>query len=121
MIEKLTVNSVAQICHEANRALCAGMGDDSQLPWAEAPEWQKESAIKGVNFCLDNPDAPASANHESWSKQKTEDGWVYGEVKNAEQKTHPCLVEFKHLPQLQQAKDYLFKAIVGSLANVIER
>lgn len=102
---------LASMCHEANRAYCASLGDDSQVSWNEAPEWQKESALKGVRFVYDNRDAPASANHESWSAVKVADGWVYGEVKDAEAKTHPCLVPFDELPADQQFKDVLFRTI----------
>jgi hypothetical protein len=111
----MTIEQIARICHEANASLCNSLGDHSQTSWDEAPEWQRESAITGVQFCIDNPDAPASANHESWSAQKIADGWVYGEVKDADAKTHPCLVAFDQLPPEQQAKDYLFKAVVSAL------
>lgn len=112
----LTVNTIAKICHEANRAYCqAQLADISQPEWDKAPTWQIESAIKGVEFCLDNPDAPPSANHESWLKQKLDDGWKYGPVKNAEIKEHPCCVAYDQLPEEQKAKDYLFKSIVEGL------
>lgn len=112
----LTVNTIAKICHEANRAYCkAQMADNSQPEWENAPSWQIESAIKGVEFCLDNPDAPASANHDSWLKHKLNDGWKYGEVKNPETKEHPCCVSYDQLPEEQKAKDYLFKYIVEGL------
>ena len=117
----LTIVAVAMICHEANRALCAAIGDNSQLPWAEAPTWQHVSAEKGVRFCLDNPNAPASANHDSWLKEKEETGWKYGPVKDAEKKEHPCFVPYDELPDEQKAKDYLFKAIVSDLAPFIRR
>ena len=32
---------------EINRAYCAALGDTSQLPWDQAPEWQRQSAING--------------------------------------------------------------------------
>ena len=111
----------AKICHQANKALCETIYDNSQVDWEKAPEWQKESAIKGVSFCIDNPDAPPSANHDSWLKEKSDNGWVYGEVKDADKKTHPCCVPFEKLPPKQQAKDYLFKAIVKSLEIIIEK
>lgn len=44
------------------------------------------------------------------------DGWTYGEVKDAERKTHPTLVPFGDLPAGQQQKDRLFVAIVAALA-----
>lgn len=107
--------AVAVVCHEANRAWCAVNGDDTQLPWSDAPEWQRDSALKGVEFSMANPDAPASLNHDAWTAEKLADGWKFGEVKDPEAKTHPCLVPFEDLPPVQQAKDRLFKAIVGAL------
>jgi hypothetical protein len=106
--------ATAQICHEVNRAHCIAMGDDSLLPWDEAPDWQKETVLKGVEFHVQNPDADASASHDSWMAQKVADGWTYGEVKDPEKKTHPCMVPFADLPPGQQEKDYLFKATVHS-------
>ncbi len=112
----MQTDDIARVCHEANRAYCQGLGDTSQKPWDEAPQWQKDSAVCGVRFCQANPTAPASANHESWFKQKAENGWTYGPVKDENAKTHPCMVPFGQLPIEQQRKDMLFKAIVGSLS-----
>lgn len=111
----LTNEQIARVCHEANRAYCQSIGDDSQVLWEFAPVWQKESAINGVEFCLQNPNAPASANHDSWLKMKLEDGWKYGLVKDAVKKEHPCCVSYDELPIEQQRKDALFKAVVAAL------
>jgi len=114
-----SITTIAQICHEANRALCEATGDHSQQPWTFAEEWQRESAIKGVQFAIDNPDAPDSATHDSWMADKLADGWTYGPVKDANAKTHPCLVPFDQLPPDQQAKDPLFRNIVRALASYL--
>lgn len=106
---------IARVCHEANRSICLAVDDDSQKSWEESPEWQRESAIKGVAFRINNPDAPESAQHDSWQAEKIKEGWVYGEVKDAEAKTHPCLVPFEELPNFQQKKDKVFCAIVDLL------
>ena len=45
------------------------------------------------------------------------DEWTYGEVKDPAKKEHPCLVAFEALPKEQQAKDYIFKAVVDALAK----
>ena len=106
------ITDIAQIAHEVNAAFCKSIGDDSQSTWEDAPEWQKESALAGVHFHIDNPDAPASASHDSWMTQKLNDGWIYGPVKDPELKQHPCIVPFSELPKEQQAKDYIFSSVV---------
>jgi hypothetical protein len=109
------VTFIAKACHEANKAYCESLGDNSQKHWDEAAEWQRESAVKGVLFRLNNPNAPASAQHDSWMQEKVDAGWVYGETKDAEAKTHPCIVPYDQLPEEQRKKDSLFQAIVDAL------
>lgn len=104
----LSIEDIARACHEANRAYCESIGDTSQVPWDEAPENIKASAIAGVNNILDNPDTTPEQSHESWLAFKEADGWVYGEVKDAEAKTHPCMVPYDKLPEAQREKDSIF-------------
>lgn len=113
---KPSIEQIAKVCHEANRALCQAFGDNSQPAWADAPDWQKASARAGVEFCIAHPLAPPSANHDVWMKQKLEEGWVYGPIKDPDQKQHPCIVPYEQLPRDQQAKDHIFRAIVYALA-----
>lgn len=114
---KITIATVAKTCHEVNRAYCAGHGDDSQPSWEEAPQWQRDSAINGVKFHLKNPNAGPQASHESWYAEKASQGWVYGEVKDVEKKTHPCMVPYSELPIQQQTKDSLFINVVKSFVE----
>ena len=111
---------IARVCHETNRAFCETIGDNTQKPWAEAERWQRESAIQGVTFAISTPDAPASAQHDAWLKDKTAAGWVFGEVKDAAAKTHPCCVPYEQLPVEQRLKDYLFKAVVSAFVKASE-
>lgn len=110
----------AKVAHETNRAWCEANGDMSQPSWEDAPDWQKESAIAGMEFHLTNPDAGDSASHDSWSAQKVKDGWVWGEVKNPEANppTHPCLVPFEKLPLEQQIKDSLFRSVAHNILGI---
>lgn len=110
---KITV--IAMTCHAANKAWCESEGDYSQKDWANAEQWQRDSAIKGVEFRLANPEAKHDAQHNAWMADKIKEGWVYGPVKDADKKTHPCIVPFEKIPLFQQKKDALFCAIVDAL------
>jgi len=114
-VSEEAVMAIAKACHQANKAWCESTGDYSQKIWEEAEKWQRDSAINGVLFKLANPSAGKDAQHNSWMKEKVDGGWVYGEVKDAEKKTHPCIVPFDQLPEFQQKKDALFCAIVEAL------
>ena len=111
----LTDTFIATMAHEVNRIYCTLLGDDSQVEWKDAPEWQKQSAINGVAFHREHPDATAESSHENWWADKREEGWVYGPVKDPIKKEHPCCVPYTELPLEQQVKDTLFKAIVTGL------
>lgn len=115
----MNARSIAKVAHEINKAYCDSIGDHSQPSWEDAPEWQRSSAINGVEFHLGDPNASPSASHESWLKQKTEEGWKYGLVKDPVKKEHPCFVPYDELPVEQRSKDYLFKQVVHSLKPFI--
>lgn len=113
------IQAIARVAHEINRAYCEALGDKTQLPWDEAPQWQRESAEKGVIFHLRNPGAGPEASHEEWSKHKVAEGWKWGPVKDEAARTHPCLMPFSYLPDAQRAKDHLFRATVHQLKDVL--
>lgn len=110
--EELVTRSVARVAHEVNRAYCQALGDNSQPVWEEAPQWQRDSAMAGVRLHWKSPEAGPQASHESWMAQKVADGWVYGPEKRPDLKQHPCMVPFDQLPREQQAKDFIFRAVV---------
>jgi hypothetical protein len=110
------IELLAQAAHDVNAAYCHALGDTSQVPWTSAPDWQKESAIKGVEGAL-NGNTPEQS-HASWMAEKVATGWTYGEVKDAEKKTHPCMVPYDKLPPDQRAKDAIFVAVVQAADKV---
>ncbi len=109
---------LASLAHGMNVAYCTSIGDHSHTPWEETPEELKKSLEYGVKLHLENPDTTPEQSHESWLKQKELDGWVYGEEKNLENKTHPCILPYDQLPAEQKTKDYLFKAVVTLLKDL---
>lgn len=115
----MDIQDIARVAHEINLAYCASLGDHSQPSWETAPDWQKESALNGIRFHLDHPEATPENSHQSWLKQKEAEGWQYGPVKNPDTKEHPCFVPYSELPAAQKAKDYLFRQVVHSLKTYL--
>jgi hypothetical protein len=111
------IETIAKICHEANKAYCESLGDFSQLPWDSAPDWAKESAFMGVKAILADPGMTPRESHERWLKHKQMYGWTWGNKKDVEKKQHPCFVEYDELPREFKVKDYLFGNIVRAFID----
>ncbi len=94
-----SLEDIAEQCHANNRKVCVQLGDDSQVAWANAPEWQRESARKGVAACIADPAITSESLHQKW----------------CEAKTHPCLVPYAELPEGQRAKDSVFRDTVRAM------
>ena len=43
--------------------------------------------------------------HEVWAESRIEQGWSYGEERNDALKTHPCLIPYEELPEVEKAYD----------------
>ena len=43
--------------------------------------------------------------HEVWAESRMSQGWSYGEERNDALKTHPCLVPYEALPEVEKAYD----------------
>ena len=102
----------AKQAHEMNKRYCELHGDMSHVSWDAEEAWKRSSSYDGVLFLAENPESTPEQQHEQWCGHKQEHGWVFGDVKDAELKTHPCLVPYKDLPTFQQAKDTIFQAVV---------
>ena len=87
-----------------------------KLPADQAPPWQKESAKSGVIGVATNEYTPQQS-HESWMTLKLSQGWVYGDTKDADKKTHPCLVPYDQLSEDQRYKDELFTIVVKAMLD----
>ena len=112
----MNAEQIARVAHEVNRAYCQALGDMSQPTWEDAPEWQRSSARAGVALHVSGDFGP-EASHKSWMQQKLDEGWIYGPVKDPVRQEHPCMVPFAQLPREQQAKDFIFRAVVHALRD----
>lgn len=112
----MKAEDIARVCHEANRALTLAIADVPTQPhWDFATEDMQTSCIKGVEWRLQNPNAPAGMQHEVWMAERIAQGWTLGPVKDNDLKKHPALVPFDELPELVKQKDRIFSAIVNIL------
>lgn len=119
-ISQENIEKLAKICHEANKAFCETIGDNSCKSWEETSDDVKESAYTGVKSIVDNPSVTPEDLHITWSKSKTDDGWTYGKVKDETKKTHPALVPYNKLPAHQRFKDFLFRNIILTYIKFIK-
>ncbi len=58
-------------------------------------------------------EAMAENVHEVWAQSRMEQGWIYGEQRNDELKTHPCLIPYADLPEVE--KEYDRDTALGTL------
>lgn len=116
-VESWKVKALSKMVHEANKVFCEANGDFSQEHWSEAPDYNHTSAMVTVQALLDNPDTSPEDLHDIWMNTKKADGWVYGETKDREKKTHPSIVPYDDLNVVEKYKDHLVRDIVLSYVN----
>lgn len=115
-----TDEEVARVVHEANRAIQDIDGDECPSPpWASEDPAVRALTIRGVRLARGG--LPPEALHDAWCDGKRAQGWVYGETKDRTLKTHPCMVPYAQLPQRQQAKDRILRAITVALTAQAQR
>ena len=116
-LDESAVARIAQVMHETMRAWQKANGQDTAPPWSRAPQWMKDASIDAVRWRLANPGAPSSAQHDQWMEQKREAGWKHGKVKSGVKKTHPMLVPYGQLPEVERRKDALVMATIDALSR----
>ena len=105
---------IAQLCHNLNKAVCELYGDFHCPAWEDVPEETKIGAVLTIEHIIADPDLTPEDIHNSWMDFKIDNGWRHGPVIDAEKKTHPSIVPFCMLPEREQIKDRLFRAVVLS-------
>lgn len=101
------IEIAAKTAHNVNNAYRAGIGEVVKPAWDDCPEELKKSTRRGVIGIIYEGKTPEQS-HEGWLQFKAEHGWSYGEVEDAEKKTHPCMRPYADLPLAQRLKDALF-------------
>lgn len=87
-------------------AIWVGYQMGAGLPYNEEPtEAQLMSQIDGLKMFDEYPDMTPEQNHENWMHYRLAHGWRYGPVKDEAAKTHPDLVPYADLPEIERRKD----------------
>lgn len=80
--------------------------------WINREQDFKDQFIKVIERqCGDQRSASAEELHGSWMQSYYEMGWEYGEKYDPEKRTHPDLVPYAQLEQLERDKDDVFVAL----------
>jgi hypothetical protein len=115
----MTITQIAETVHEIQRVFCASIGET--LPtWENAIDMQATTINGVLDLIYEGPKAGAGFSHEKWMEKKIAEGWVYGEVRDWENKTHPSLIPFEELPLNEKTKDHLFVQTVRSLEKFLD-
>ena len=80
--------------------------------WCQREQPFKDQFLKVIKEeCGPNRVSDPEKLHDSWMTAYYKMGWVYGEVRDTEKKTHPDLVPYWSLGQLERDKDAIFVAL----------
>lgn len=103
----------AEFVYEAARLAAHAAG----APIVPPTWWERVSAFQ-IQFLavIERQCGPQRSNspeelHESWLRSYLAMGWVHGKEYDLEAKTHPDLVPYAELGQLERDKDAVFMAL----------
>jgi len=135
---KLTVEQIARVAHEVNRQYVIGLRDRTLPPTKqiggaflppppvepEPPTYDQEAPgtqiglMDAVHLVLDNPAIAPGELHHKWLMTRQAQGWRYGPKKDPIRMEHPNIAPFDMLSPAEQAKDFIFRAVVSALGTV---
>ena len=103
----------AEFVYDAARlAAIASRAPIVPVQWSKRETTFKEQFLQVIEKqCGPHRSASPEELHETWKEAYLKMGWVYGQVYSREKKTHPDLVPYAHLEQLEQDKDAVFIAL----------
>ena len=89
------------------------MGKDKYIP-----QPVDISDIKLTDDIIEITEQIAQNVHEVWAKSRIDQGWKYGEQRDDDMKTHPCLVPYEKLPETE--KDYDRDTCINTLKMILK-
>jgi hypothetical protein len=108
----LTERRAIFVYEGARIAAAAALAPIIPEPWHQRDEAFR-SQFLGVIDRQCGPDRSASPSdlHADWVRAYEAMGWTYGPVRSVEHKTHPDMVSYDDLGQLERDKDAVFVAL----------
>ena len=98
-----------------NAARLAALAADAPIipvPWNERePAFREQFLAVIERQCGSDRSTSPEELHGSWMQAYFAMGWVYGEQYDREKQTHPDLVPYARLGQLERDKDAVFVAL----------
>jgi hypothetical protein len=111
-----TLEEIAHVCHEVNRVMQTIQGDPAPSPpWDDASDLVKDTLINAVRMIRMN--YSSEEMHQEWLDRYTGQGWKWGPEKNSALRTHPCLIPYHELPDLQRHKTEMIRINVIRMSS----
>lgn len=118
-MKTLSLDDICRVIDSANRELSRSLNENVSLPfdtWSDqARANMKESVRQVITGELRTP----KDCHDKWLKDRVNEGWSFGEVKNFTLKTSPCIVDYQELPEEQKVKDDMFFTTAMNLGSLL--
>ena len=81
-------------------------------PWGERDDAFRNQFVEVIERqCGDNRSGSPEELHGSWVQAYIDMGWKYGPERDVAEKTHPDMVPYAQVGQLEQDKDSVFVAL----------
>ena len=110
--ESLTERRARFVYDAARLAAIAAKAPVVPVPWDEREEVFKKQFLEVIERqCGEQRSRSPEELHYGWVQAYLAMGWVYGPQHDPERKTHPDLVPYAHLGQLERDKDAVFIAL----------
>jgi len=100
------------VYNAARLAAMAAQAPIIPVVWGEREQVFRDQFLKVIERqCGEQRSQSPEELHGSWMQSYFSMGWVYGEEYNRENRTHPDLVPYAQLGQLERDKDAVFVAL----------
>lgn len=110
--EKLVEHRAEFVYNAARLAAIAANAPIIPVVWSEREQPFKDQFLKVIERQSGEQRSNSPEElHGSWMQSYFSMGWVYGEKYDREKKTHPDLVPYNQLGQLERDKDAVFVAL----------